>query len=64
MADDLIDVVIPVFNGASTIRGAIESVQQQTFTALHIVVVDDGSTDDTPRIVQEIAAADPRVEFV
>jgi glycosyltransferase involved in cell wall biosynthesis len=33
-ADYFIDVVIPVFNGASTIRSAIESIQRQTFTAM------------------------------
>jgi glycosyltransferase involved in cell wall biosynthesis len=60
----LVDVVIPAFNAAGTVRSAIESIQQQSFTPIRIVVVDDGSTDGTQRIVQEIAAADPRVELV
>jgi glycosyltransferase involved in cell wall biosynthesis len=60
----LVDVVIPAFNAAGTVRSAIHSIQQQTLTAIRIVVVNDGSTDDTQQIVEEIAAADPRVELV
>src|SRR5690242_7168839 len=52
MASHVIDVVIPVFNGARTIRSAIASVQTQTVGDIRIIAVDDGSTDETPRIVR------------
>lgn len=44
-------VVIPVYNNAKTIARAIESVVSQTYQPREIIVVDDGSTDDTPAVV-------------
>lgn len=57
----IVDVLVPVFNGATTITEAIESLQRQTFTSFRIVVVDDGSTDRTPEVLAAIAARDSRI---
>jgi glycosyltransferase involved in cell wall biosynthesis len=56
-----ISALIPVFNGAQTVREAIASIQDQSVADIEIIVVDDGSTDETPSILQEIAAGDARV---
>lgn len=47
-----ISVIIPAYNSSGTISRAIESVMQQTLTADEIIVVDDGSRDNTCEIVQ------------
>jgi glycosyltransferase involved in cell wall biosynthesis len=48
-----VSVIIPTYNRATTVRNAIESVLGQTFTDLEVIVVDDGSSDDTGKILRE-----------
>ncbi len=58
---DKLSVIIPAHNCVSTLSYALPSVQQQTWTNLEIIVVDDCSSDDTWRVVQDFAASDERV---
>jgi glycosyltransferase involved in cell wall biosynthesis len=46
-----VDVIIPAFNAAKYLPFALESVGAQTFDDWHIVLVDDGSTDDTAQVI-------------
>lgn len=48
----LVSVILPVYNGARFIEEAIESIYVQHYHPLEIIVVDDGSTDDTSVVVQ------------
>ncbi len=50
---DLITIVIPVFNGEKYIEKCLDSILKQTYPSLEILIVNDGSTDDTGRIVKE-----------
>jgi len=52
MGKPLVSVIIPVYNGAKYVAEAIESVCVQNYDPFEIIVVDDGSTDDTPSVVQ------------
>jgi glycosyltransferase involved in cell wall biosynthesis len=56
----MISVVIPAFNHARWIRQAIESVRAQSLPAGELVVVDDGSTDETPEVLAEARYAGMR----
>ena len=63
-AEPLVDVLIPVFNAVGTIRSSVESIQQQTFNDIRIIVVDDGSDDGTGEVLAELARDDPRIEIL
>jgi glycosyltransferase involved in cell wall biosynthesis len=52
---------MPTFNRADTIKRAIRSVQAQTFTNWELIVVDDGSTDDTASLIE---GCDPRLKLI
>jgi glycosyltransferase involved in cell wall biosynthesis len=57
--DARIAAVIPLYNGASYIQQAIESVLYQSLPPTDIIVVDDGSTDNGPQLVEELAREHP-----
>lgn len=57
-------VTIPAYNAAGTLAETVTSVTAQTFADWEIVIVDDGSTDDTRAIAERLAAADPRIRVV
>ena len=57
-----ISVVIPTYNRAALIERAVKSVLDQSFKPLEVIVVDDGSTDNTAEIVKQIN--DPLVKYV
>ena len=50
----LVSVIVPVYNGARHLREAVQSIERQGYEPLEIIVVDDGSTDDTPRVIASL----------
>jgi glycosyltransferase involved in cell wall biosynthesis len=59
-----ISVVMSVYNGAATLAATIDSILAQTLRDFECIVVDDGSTDDTPRILAAYAAGDSRIRVL
>src|SRR5690625_4047833 len=60
----LISVVIPVYNAKRYLYRSVSSVIHQTYENIEIICIDDGSTDDSPRILQYLATLDDRVSII
>ena len=58
-----VDIVIPCYNYARYLRKCVSSVLSQRGVEARVLVVDDGSRDDTPVVGRDIAASDSRVEY-
>lgn len=58
-----VSVVIPTYNRAANVQSSIESVLAQTFSDLEVIVVDDGSSDDTGKTLREVFAERIRYYF-
>ncbi|MBM6589661.1 glycosyltransferase family A protein [Brevibacterium sp. RIT 803] len=59
--DALISVIIPVHNGERYLQDCLWSVLTQCHEHLELIVVDDGSTDGTPKILEDFSSRDPRI---
>lgn len=59
-----ISVIIPVYNGEKYIAGCLKSLQAQTFGDFECLCVDNGSTDETARIISDFAAQDKRIKLI
>jgi glycosyltransferase involved in cell wall biosynthesis len=62
--EPLVSVVVPAYNAASTIGETLLSVLSQTYRNLEVLVVDDGSTDETAAVVQSFTGRDQRVRLI
>lgn len=60
----IISCLMPIYNCAPTLAKAVRSICWQTFKAWELILVDDGSSDDTLAIAKELAKADPRLRVL
>ena len=60
----LVSVVMPLRNAEATVAEAVTSLQRQTWPNLEIVLVDHASEDNSPAILEEMAARDERIHYV
>lgn len=63
-ADPSISIIIPVYNVEKWLRRAVESLQKQTFDDFEIILVDDGSTDSSGVICDDLARKDDRISVI
>ncbi len=59
-----VSVVMGCFNVAPSVEGTVRSIQNQSMRDWELIVVDDGSTDDTPEILRRLAAEDSRIRVI
>ena len=59
-----ISIVIPTFNGEGYLKPVTRSIQNQNFREIEIIIVDDGSMDDTIRVIKELMEEDKRIKFI
>lgn len=62
--NELISIVIPVYNTAQYLKKCVQSVLEQTYPQFEVILVDDGSTDDSPQLCDELAQQDERVHVL
>ena len=62
--DPCVSVIVPIHNVAGHVRGCIESLMGQTLTDFEVLVIDDGSTDDSAAITQEAIGPDARFRLI
>lgn len=62
--DKLVSIIIPVYNVGKYLSRCIESIQRQTYTNLQIILVDDGSTDESGKICDQYSEIDSRIHVI
>ncbi|MCH4099750.1 MAG: glycosyltransferase [Prevotella sp.] len=64
MKSPLVSIIIPLYNKEKSIKTTIESALHQSYSNIEIVVIDDGSTDNSADIAKNLAKQDNRIHFV
>ena len=60
----MVSIVMPAYNASKTIRKSIESIIAQTYEEWELIVINDGSKDNTAEILSELASLDNRIRFL
>ena len=60
----LISVIVPVYNVEEYLSRSVNSIVNQTYSSLEIILVDDGSPDQCPAMCDELARKDPRIRVL
>lgn len=63
MTEIKISVIIPIYNADETLKRCLRSVQRQTLRDIEIICIDDGSTDDSRKLLEQMALDDGRIHY-
>ena len=63
MENQLISVIVPVYNVEEYLKQCLDSILEQTFSNYEVILVNDGSTDSSCLICQEYAEKDSRIRY-
>ena len=61
---DLVTVIVPVFNTGTIVNRCVDSLIQQTYKEIEIIMIDDGSTDITSKILDQWSLSDNRIRII
>ena len=61
---ETISLIIPIFNAEKTLQRCLDSVRQQTYSNLEVILIDDGSTDGSRNICMSFAKRDSRLRYL
>ena len=61
---DLISIIVPVYNVEKYLERCVESIRSQTYTNLEIILVDDGATDSSGKMCDDLALKDARIKVL
>lgn len=64
MTDSLVTIIMPVYNASKYMRESIDSILAQTYENWKLILVDDGSKDDSRKIIEEYCKKDTRIEKI
>lgn len=59
-----VSIVVPVYNGEKYLKNCIDSIQNQSYRELEIIIINDGSKDNSSKIIKEIAKLDNRIIYM
>lgn len=58
-----VSIIVPTYNGEKYIKKCVESIMNQTYSNIEIIIVNDGSTDSTKKIIEELKRKDNRIKL-
>ena len=64
MNTPLVSIIVPIYQAERFLKKSVESIQNQTLTDIEIILVDDGSTDCSSQICDELAKQDRRIKVI
>ena len=59
-----VSIIVPVYNMENTVRRCLNSIQNQTYKNIEIMVINDGSGDSSDIIIRELAETDKRIKYI
>jgi glycosyltransferase involved in cell wall biosynthesis len=60
----VVSIIVPVYNAENYLKKCLDSIRNQTYSSLEIILINDGSTDSSGRIIDEYAASDRRIKAI
>lgn len=64
MGNPMVSIIVPVYNAEKSIERCLRSIQNQSYTNIEVIVVNDGSTDHTERVIRKYVEGDARFHYI